>query len=401
MRQFLWLPLPLVVFMGCHRSQPPVPVATDSSAGIAEAPPELVEQPATRSGDLVIADPVRHENLVVFPVLSDTTRDDDRFTTLDEGLKAGTVEVSEVGAAGGRGNGTASDDDGDPFVEHQVMGDVNHLMVLNKSDRPLYLMPGEIIVGGRQDRCIAAETIVEPSDEPVSVDVYCVEHGRWHGRRPSEFASIASGLFEFSEDGAELTTLSERAAKGEFVVSAGNLNKKARFITQAGKSQHEVWDEVANANAIGGISLETAAFTGNYSKERVEKLQPYIESLKEPVAAADNVVGVIVAINGKVEMADVFESTPLFLKLWPKLLKGYALDASVVGDADDADELCTVEAAKEFLDGARDADVEKTQTKGGLLITSRSTKDVESFSAGMGGMGAGFGGAVHSAAASK
>jgi hypothetical protein len=161
-----------------------------------------------------------------------------------------------------------------------------------------------------------------------------------------------------------------------------------------------VWDEVAHANSIAGV-VETAAFTGNYSKERVEKLQPYVENLQDPVAAADNVVGVIVAINGKVEMADVFESTPLFLKLWPKLLKGYALDASVVGDADDADELCTVEAAKAFLDGAREANVEQTQTKGGLLVTSRSAKDVESFSAGMGGMGGGFGGAVHSAAASK
>ena len=35
-----------------------------------------------------------------------------------------------------------------------------------------------------------------------------------------------------------------------------------------------------------------------------------------------------------------------------------------------------VEAAKEFLDGTRNADVEKTQTNGGLLFTSRSAKKV-------------------------
>jgi hypothetical protein len=37
------------------------------------------------------------------------------------------------------------------------------------------------------------------------------------------------------------------------------------------------------------------------------------------------------------EMVDVYESTPLFKKLWPKLLKGYALDAiAVTGDEDAA-----------------------------------------------------------------
>ena len=36
----------------------------------------------------------------------------------------------------------------------------------------------------------------------------------------------------------------------------------------------------------------------------------------------------IVAVNGRFEQIDVFESTPLFNKLWPKLLKSYALDAA-------------------------------------------------------------------------
>ena len=39
-------------------------------------------------------------------------------------------------------------------------------------------------------------------------------------------------------------------------------------------------------------------------------------------------VGVIVAVSGEMHSLDVFESTPLFQKLWPKLLKSYALDAA-------------------------------------------------------------------------
>jgi hypothetical protein len=36
----------------------------------------------------------------------------------------------------------------------------------------------------------------------------------------------------------------------------------------------------------------------------------------------------VVAVNGKVESLDVFQSTPQFRNLWPKLLKSYALDAA-------------------------------------------------------------------------
>jgi hypothetical protein len=51
--------------------------------------------------DFVIGDPVRFQNLTVFPVASRLPRNEDRYLTLDEGLKAGTVQVFEVGAEPG------------------------------------------------------------------------------------------------------------------------------------------------------------------------------------------------------------------------------------------------------------------------------------------------------------
>ena len=49
--------------------------------------------------DLVIGEPITHGDLSIFPVSSKTPRNNDRFITLDEGLKAGTVEIYEKGAA--------------------------------------------------------------------------------------------------------------------------------------------------------------------------------------------------------------------------------------------------------------------------------------------------------------
>jgi hypothetical protein len=98
---------------------------------------------------------------------------------------------------------------------------------------------------------------------------------------------------------------------------------------QDAKKQHEVWDKVAEENQEAGVQNASGTFTGNYTDEdAMKRLDPYIAAVQEKVAGQKQVVGVIVAINGKPESMDVFESTPLFRKLWPKLLKSYALDAA-------------------------------------------------------------------------
>ena len=48
--------------------------------------------------EFVVAEPVGHLNLAIFPIVSAIPVEHDRFVTLDEGFKAGTVQVFEVGA---------------------------------------------------------------------------------------------------------------------------------------------------------------------------------------------------------------------------------------------------------------------------------------------------------------
>ena len=56
------------------------------------------------------------------------------------------------------------------------------------ADRSLYLMPGEILMGGKQDRTLAQEVIVPPKTERMPISVFCVEHGRWSQRVQEEAA---------------------------------------------------------------------------------------------------------------------------------------------------------------------------------------------------------------------
>jgi hypothetical protein len=127
--------------------------------------------------------------------------------------------------------------------------------------------------------------------------------------------------------------------------------------------------------------------------------------MQAPVASGKQVVGAIVAVNGMVEAVDVFQSTPLFQKLWPKLLKGHALDALAGAGVKNPNKQATIDDARKFLKSAMEATVaKKSDSRGGLVVTKRDSEQVMSFSAGMGGMGGmsfGDAEAVHSSGYKK
>jgi hypothetical protein len=413
--------------------------------------PSTTKQPKApavdRGHDFVIGEPVIYDNLAVFPVSASAARNDDRFITLDEGLKAGTVEVFEKGATpvGPQNRPAARDAANDSFENpfgapppqsragnqqartsgQRAANDVNSLMVVNKSNKPLYLMPGEIIIGGSQDRTIAKELIIAPDKKPVAIDVFCVEHGRWGSRDRDEYAGYLaearsgagqdSSVTIQSPEGATLDEVVNKANSGTFIGSVGSLNKQSRLTVQKGAGQHKVWDEVAKENSKAGVRSTSGAFTGNYGeRSAVKRLEPYIKNLQSPITKTQNVVGVIVAVNGKVESMDVFESSPLFKKLWPKLLKSYALDAANAVTGKQVKRTASRTDAVAFLKNVAEAKSKKTETSGSLAVSHHETDQVLLFSAheargrsqakpsaGLGGHGGGLGGAIHSSAYGK
>jgi hypothetical protein len=424
--------------------------------------------------NLSIGEPIRHGNLTIFPVVSKTAQNENPFITLDEGLKAGTIEIREVGSATapnepGQSEAAASaaeDNSGsdtpanelaqastpngnarqapaaqppvdNPFApprgNRQTTGgsDVNRLLVLNKSNKPLYLMPGEIIVGGQQDRVIGSEVVIQPSEQAQTIDVFCVEHGRWHNRTAAELASnistqtwsegraasnpypVADLVVPVTPEASNPEKAAEQAAQGKFIASVGNVSKASRLVVQESADQGKVWDEVAKQNDKSGVAGQaaTGAFTKNYADEdTLKKLEPLIVKMKDPVAGTKNIVGVIVAVDGKIDSMDVFQSTPLFRQLWPKLLKSYALDAVNAQDSADEPEKakladCTKADAEQFLTKAFKSGEESTETKSNVAVTTRRAEDVISFTAGaesgLGGSGGGGFGGVHTSAFSK
>jgi hypothetical protein len=408
-----------VLIVGCSES-PPVPRNTTVRSNTTATP---ASSGSFALADFVVGEPIRYENLSIFPVTSRAAKTEDRYITLDEGLKAGTVEIRELAAtyegqqSSAPANANSNDGDTpdelptDNRIGSAVLSagnDVNTLIVVNNSDKPLYLMPGEIIIGGSQDRTIANELVLAAHSSPTRIPVFCVESGRWGEKGADETlaqiqnanSSPASALTVSAALPVDAGTgqLAKDADRGKFVATVGHLSKASRVAVQSEKDQSAVWESVAIANNQSGLSPDSGAFTANYVNiDNIKKLEPYLEHLQAPVSKIDQVVGVLVAINGKIETIDVFDSTPLFHKVWPKLLKSYALDATNAQEANDTKIADMKRAAAEsFLAEAMGANVASSEAGQGVALTRREGQHVLSFSshvepaaasAGMGGMG--------------
>jgi hypothetical protein len=290
--------------------------------------------PAKPEGSWRLLDPVAYENITIFPVVSSASQDTSPFLTLDEGLSSGEVIVSEQGAVG-----LARTRDGRPVTvpQYNTSASVNQLVLINRSKRPLLLLAGELVSGGKQDRIIGKDRIVPVGSEPLPLDVFCVEHGRWTG------------------------------ASSQFVASKTIVHPSVREQAAVAQSQNEVWSAVRSgtlatpkavpSGAAGqsaapppppppaalsaeviGDAIATSAPTQSYAKiyehsRAGASVDEFVEELRRRFDRAtlglkgERVVGVVVAYGGDVAWSDIFASGDLFEHYWSKLLRSYAVEA--------------------------------------------------------------------------
>jgi len=283
--------------------------------------------------------PIESGDLMLFPVVRSDGKmlPADQFLTLDEGLKSGEVEVTEAGKVQGlvRSRGGA--------LPRRYEGDqVNTLVLVNTSKRPLLLLAGEIVTGGKQDRVIAKDRIVPAGADPIDLSVFCIEHGRWT-ESSAKFGATARGGVE--------SFMVQPAVRQQAMVS---------------KDQQQVWDSVsgaissmaaaaaappANDSAGGAISgplrngvtagagvdgravigttsyakaIETQAVSAKVDEETaglVQSREQALASLRQ-----EHAVGVVVAVRGEVIWAEIFSDTGLLTRYWTKLVRSYAAE---------------------------------------------------------------------------
>jgi hypothetical protein len=254
--------------------------------------------------------PTTQDNLTIFPIVTDFSADTHNFLTLDEGLRSGQVVVTEQGGSPGLVRPRTRPL---PQVERQRGAEVNRLLLTNNSDRPLILLAGEIVTGGKQDRVVGKDRVIPAKSDPIDLSVFCVEPHRW-----VETSARFGGL--------------------GFAMAQPSVRKEA----MAAKDQQAVWNEVAKsragvaaatpqaAPALGATSSYAATMENRAVQLRVDAVAAPIQRSYDRLIRelrAQKAVGAVVAVNGEILWADVFASPALLEKYWPKLIRSYAAEA--------------------------------------------------------------------------
>jgi hypothetical protein len=286
--------------------------------------------PAT-SNDYKILAPITHGDLTIVPVVSAKSHDTSDFITLDEGIRSGEVVVTEVGHLHSTMRRRP------PYQTRPYQGAVvNRLVLVYNSKHALILLAGVVVTGCLQDRVVGKDRIVPAESDPVDLSVFCVEHGRWT-ETSTKFDTHASVM----------------------------LQPSVRMKAMADQDQQKVWDEVGRSRTAMAAALASSAnpsatpapgqttetvtvtssadvlelnSTSSYAKARENNaVQKQVESITEPMRKSyesvikqlrnQNAVGVVVAVKGHIVWADMFASSSLLAKYWPKLLESYATEA--------------------------------------------------------------------------
>jgi len=274
--------------------------------------------PGKQEGEWRLLDPVTYENLTVFPVVSSSGYDTSSFMTLEEGLSSGEVTISEQGAEVIYRNRDGSR----PTVQNYGGPSVNQLVLVNHGKRPLLLLAGELVSGGKQDRVIAKDRIVAPFGEPLPLNVFCVEHGRWSAG--SQFNEARTIVHPSVREQAAVT---QKQGDVWAAVTAG---------TGGGISSPGPAPRVPSAELEATIRNEapTQSYSKIYESRRVSSsVEAVVGEIQRRFRKetsglkGERVVGVVVAYGGEVAWSDIFASDELFNHYWNKLLRSYAVEA--------------------------------------------------------------------------
>jgi hypothetical protein len=225
--------------------------------------------------NLEIGEPVTSGNLTLYPLKAARAPEPRGYLTLDEAMGKGLLAVTE-----------------------KKGGSVPEVLITNRADVPIFIFAGEIITGAKQDRVVRQDALLAPRGGEMSLAVYCVEQGRWHGKSDA------------------------------FRAGGTNAPSLLRKIAQWKGSQGEVWSAVRRVNEGLSVAPSTGTLQAAYeSEENKRKFDACELELGRVPEAERGTVGVIACAGGRIVCGDLFCDHDLFHAEWRKLLRSYAADA--------------------------------------------------------------------------
>lgn len=241
------------------------------------------------------------KNLKLIPIRAKSPGNTGRpeVISLQQGIRSGMITLSE--------RGTASTEN------------VHWLRVNNKTNKPVFIASGEVVIGGRQDRMVTKDTVLVPSGKDQYISVMCVEEGRW-------------------------------SDKEKKFVYGNYANPKLRKVLDQTKNQVRIWKEISNQLDSCDINSATLAYAAPHPDKKMVVLKDeYLKFFVDKFQTDSAVVGFIAISGNRIIGCDAFASSNLFMNSMSALLHGYTEEAIRFGKTPDVEDKAVKSYANRFL----------------------------------------------------
>ncbi len=219
-----------------------------------------------------------YKNLRVIPIRAKGIGNNpSEVLSLKKAMEQGLVTLSERGSASTE--------------------NVHWIRINNRSDKPIFISSGEIVLGGRQDRMLSKDTILVPNGKDQYIPAMCVEENRW----------------------------SEKEKKFTY---HGYSNSRLRRVMDQSGNQVLIWKEVYAQLDSSKIKNPTLAYGAlrNDKKNATTQLD-YLNYFNSKIDST--ILGIICVAGDKILGTDIFAAPNLFKDASSSILAGYIEDAIV------------------------------------------------------------------------
>ena len=182
--------------------------------------------------------------------------------------------------------------------------DVGSLVVTNPTDRPIFTMQGEQLIGGDQNRTLNVSVLIPPH-EKREIPVSCLEAGRWGDRR-----NFARG-----------TALAPNSVRMTMLRSVAESARRAPNSRES--DQGQIWEDVLRELQLKGVTSQSQAMADADSALIRDSSRHNAVNELTKLGPLPGQCGVVVAYGNRAVVADIMGSYGLFAPHWERLVRAH------------------------------------------------------------------------------
>lgn len=186
--------------------------------------------------------------------------------------------------------------------EVSTSGSVNDLHVTNKSDKYIFFMDGDVLIGAKQNRVINTSVLLSPNMNK-NISVSCIESGRWHFK-------------------------TKKFSKPDYIIASKmRMEKKKQVLDSLDKHETHYADQRKIWNRVSDYEKKYNLFssTSDFNEVLFKRTNGMNETLKNFISNTE-ANGLVLFLGNNLSMIEIFNRKDIYSEYFPQIINSVLME---------------------------------------------------------------------------